>query len=205
MLINIIKLNRKYNLKIKGMLHIGAHECEELRDYLKLKIKNVVWIEAMKDKVNFIKNKYPNLQIINAVISDKDDEKVTFNITNNGQSSSILELGTHKQEHPHIFVTKKEEYTTQKLSTVIKKNNIDMENINFLNLDIQGVELRALKGLEEYINKVDYIYTEVNEKELYIGCDLISDIDIYLEKFGFQRVETSMTKHGWGDAFYVKS
>mgnify|MGYP007053436024 CR=1 FL=1 len=34
MLINLHDLIKKYNLIFKGILHVGAHECEELIDYL---------------------------------------------------------------------------------------------------------------------------------------------------------------------------
>ena len=34
MLINLTDLIQKYNLKIDGILHIGAHECEEVEIYL---------------------------------------------------------------------------------------------------------------------------------------------------------------------------
>lgn len=36
---------------------------------------------------------------------------------------------------------------TSRLETVIERKYIDMEEVNFLNLDIQGVELRALKSM----------------------------------------------------------
>ena len=35
MLIPLNYLIKKFNLKINGVLHIGAHECEELNDYTK--------------------------------------------------------------------------------------------------------------------------------------------------------------------------
>ena len=60
--------------------------------------------------------------------------------------------------------------------------------------------------MEKYLDKVDYIYSEVNEKELYIGCALIPQLDEYLSGFGFKRVETKMCGNtGWGDALYIKS
>ena len=32
--------------KISGIVHIGAHELEELPAYLEKRIKNIIWIEA---------------------------------------------------------------------------------------------------------------------------------------------------------------
>ena len=45
----------------------------------------------MEDKVNLMK-KEKNAQIYQALIDIEDDKEVKFNITNNGQSSSILEF-----------------------------------------------------------------------------------------------------------------
>ena len=74
-----------------------------------------------------------------------------------------------------------------------------------MNLDIQGAELKALKGMEEYLNSVDYIYSEVNSDYVYKNCALVKEIDEYLLKFGLHRVETKW--YGdckWGDAFYIR-
>ena len=35
MLISLHDLVKKYNINFKGILHVGAHECEELNDYLR--------------------------------------------------------------------------------------------------------------------------------------------------------------------------
>ena len=35
MLIPYGDLLQKYNLKVKGILHVGEHECEELNQYVK--------------------------------------------------------------------------------------------------------------------------------------------------------------------------
>jgi len=125
MLIKFSDIYRKYKLKIKGILHIGAHECEEKNDYEHYKISNIHWVEAMNDKVIMMKNKYRDINIYNAVISDKDNEEVEFNISNNGQSSSILELGTHKHQHPTVHYINKINKKTKTLSSLIKEENIN--------------------------------------------------------------------------------
>ena len=45
----------------------------------------------------------------------------------------------------------------------------------------------------------------MNTEEVYKGCNLIGEIDTYLQGFGFQRVAQHIyTELGWGDAFYMK-
>ena len=74
-----------------------------------------------------------------------------------------------------------------------------------MNIDLQGVELEALKGLGQYIHQVKWIYTEVNRKEVYIDCTNVKDLDLYLKNFGFSRVVTKWCLgKGWGDALYVR-
>jgi len=207
MLIPIHVLNKHFKLNINGILHIGAHECEELQDYNNIGItnNNIYWIEAMKNKVELIKNNKKDVKIYNAVIDIEDNKEIVFNITNNGQSSSILEFGSHSVHHPHVKMIEKQVMKTSRMDSIIDKYNIPIHNINFINLDIQGVELRALKSMEKYLNNIQYIYTEVNTEEVYKNCNLMSEIDEYLSNFGFTRVATKiLEQYGWGDAFYVK-
>jgi FkbM family methyltransferase len=202
MLIPLHQIIQKYNVQIKGILHVGAHECEELSDYERYISRNkILWVEAMPDKVAISKSKYPNLLIENAVVSDVK-ETVKFNVSNNGQSSSILEFGLHSTFHPHVHYVSSFEAETKLLKDIICNYDI---NYNFLNFDIQGAELKALKGMEEYLPNVDYIYTEVNSDYVYKGCAIVSEIDEYLKKFGLYRVETSWFQDcKWGDAFYIR-
>jgi hypothetical protein len=79
-----------------------------------------------------------------------------------------------------------------------------IDDFNFLNVDVQGTELNVIKSFGNLINRLDYIYAEVNEEEVYKGCPLVSEIDSYLSQFDFVRRETCMTKFKWGDAFYIK-
>ena len=186
---------------IRGILHVGAHECEEQPEYDKIGLTTdkVLWFEAMNDKVEMFKSLGYN--IYNLVVSDKDNDIVKFNITNNGQSSSFLELDTHLIQHPHIVVVTTIEMVTTTLKTFIEQNKVNIDNYNMLNLDIQGTEL---KGLGDYLTKMDYIYTEINTNTLYKDCVLLPELDEYLLLYGFERKITSMTPHEWGDAFYVK-
>ena len=203
MLLDYNQLQKFLSVSIKGVIHIGAHECEEDKFYKQINVDKVIWIDALQHKVDEFKNK--GFNIFQAVISDKDDESVNFNITNNLQSSSILELDTHLKHHPWVHVLARVVMKTKKLDTFVQENKVDMNNYNFLNLDIQGAELMALKGFSTNLDKIDYIYTEVNVEHLYKNCALLEDLDNFLSQYNFKRVLTDITQYKWGDAFYVKN
>lgn len=194
---------KKYNISIRGVLHIGAHECEELDFYKRIGLAptDVIWIDAIHSNIFKAKQRgIPN--VYNAIITDKDDVEVNFNISNNGASSSILELHTHKISHPNIVYVDKFSEESITVDSFFKRNELDATKYNLWNIDIQGAELLALKGGSKSLEHVDMLYLEVNEKELYKDCALVGEIDAFLPEF--TRVFTKMSPHGWGDAIYVK-
>ena len=94
---------------------------------------------------------------------------------------------------------------TLRLDTIYADNDISNNFANFLNIDIQGAELLALKGMGDLLDNFDYLYLEVNKEEVYKDCPLVEDIDEYLKKWNFKRVQTSWKWANWGDAFYIKN
>ena len=200
MLIPLEELVAQYPISIQGVLHVGAHEGEENAAYLSQGVHqdNIYWIEAHPSLCYKLAERLPN--VIQAVVSDKY-EQATFNVTNNFQSSSILNLRDHLVAHPNVYVTDQLRMSTTTLDSIVRSNSI---RANFLNMDIQGAELKCLQGFGDTISMIDYVYTEVNTKELYSGCALLQDIDTWLGSRGFERKAISMTPYGWGDAFYIR-
>jgi FkbM family methyltransferase len=200
---SIDKLIKFFKLNINGVLHVGAHKCEEQNIYVKYaKEENIYWVEAIDFLVEENLKLNPKLNIINECIGDVDNKDVTFKISNNTLSSSILELGEHKNLHPQVSFVEVLNKKTKTLKTILE--NYQLKNkFNLLILDLQGAELLALKGLGDLLNNFDYIYTEVNEKEIYIDCALLEDLDIYLSNFNFERKYLN-TLNSYGNALYIR-
>ena len=197
------KLIPFFKLDVNGILHVGAHKCEEQDVYLSYTSnENIYWVEAIDFLVEENLKSNPELNIINECIGDVDNKDVTFKISNNTLSSSMLELGEHKDLHPQVSFVKVLDKKTKTLKTILEENKIE-NKFNLLVLDLQGAELLALKGLGDLLNKFDYIYTEVNEKEIYIDCVLLKDLDIYLSNFGFDRKYLN-TLNSYGNALYIR-
>lgn len=199
MLLNI----EEYIKNRKGVIHVGGHHGEE-RDFYK-SFSRVVWFEpnpiACKQLEENIKDE-PTHKVVNVGIYDTP-KKAQLNIANNGQSSSLLELGLHKEYHPQIKYVDKIEVNLIRLDAYFDKAQI--VDFNFLNIDVQGVELNVIKSMGDLITHMDYIYVEVNDAEVYEGCSQIQDIDAYLSVRGYTRILTKMTKAHWGDALYIKN
>lgn len=191
----IFKENPDVSCK-KGVLHVGAHKCEEAAEYAAY--PKVMWIDGNDELCA------GNPNIVNALISDKDDEEVEFIVTNNYQSSSILELKEHLEEYPNILETKRVKKKTVTLDTLFDRLQCPHDSFDLLVIDIQGAELLALKGAKKILPNINAILTEVNVRELYEGCVLLPDLDAFLKENGFERVYLIMRSRGWGDAIYVR-
>jgi len=206
MLIEFSHLCQKYQFTPKGIIHIGAHELEEMGQYLSRGVSKIVWVEGNPDLVSRNAHRVDGIsqKLFHGLVYSEDGKEVEFNITNNLQSSSILKFGKHKEYHPHVDFVESRKMSTTRVDSLLEKNKINPDEFDFVNLDIQGVELQALKGFGKYLDNVEYIYTEVNSGEVYKNNDSIEDLDSFLEGFGFERVETEMTPFEWGDAFYIR-
>lgn len=201
----VIQVLSDHGIKPTGVLHIGAHECEELPFYERLGIskKHMLWIDAVQDKVDLATARgVPN--VFKAIVTDKDDDTVTFRLTNNVQSSSVLEFGTHAKHHSWVHFVGETKETTVTVDTFLSRHNLDPSKYDFWNFDIQGAELMALKGGTKALENVKALYLEVNTEEVYKGCAHMTEIDEFLGARGFKRVITDITSYGWGDALYVR-
>ena len=205
MLITVSDLKYVYGCNPSGVLHVGAHLCEEAVMYEKFKWLPCYWVEANQALLAAAKSKLNDLSknhfFYEGVVWEKSGEKIQFNITNNFQSSSVFEMGTHRNLYTDVFVNLVEERITTTLDELIPVESC----FDFINLDIQGAELNAIKGLGSRLANVNWIYTEVNKKKVYKNIYLVKDIDNYLRSYGFKRIATYwLPGAGWGDALYVK-
>jgi FkbM family methyltransferase len=203
MLISVENLTKIWKIQPKGVLHVGAHLAEESEDYAQHNWGKTIWIEAQTNLVDQLRKKLdPQFnQVINATVWSEPGITLQFNVSSSSQSSSLLNFGTHKNDYPDIFVTKSYSVTTSTLDEILDSDS----EFDFVNLDVQGVELEALKGLGARFDNVKWIYSEVNKKEVYENCSDVKEIDRYLQERGFRRVATRWMKgQGWGDALYIR-
>lgn len=185
-------------LESSRVLHLGAHDAEELGMYEMLGWE-VLWVEAIPEKVNALRAR--GLEVEEAVVWS-EETTLTFYRTNNDQSSSVLPLERHAEYYPHIQVFDSWQVKTRTVDSICAEWEFDPDGIV---LDIQGAELEALKGAEKAFSNLHWVYSEISTEPLYRGGVLEPELDEFLVGKGFAQVERSMTEFGWGDAIWVRS
>jgi len=114
----------------------------------------------------------------------------------------------------------------QDVSTVRLDDIAEIEDVDFIKIDIQGGELNAFLGAEKALAAAVVIQTEAEFVELYQGQPLFADIDAHLRSRGFwfhdfrefgsrsvkplQRADAhggdqGMNQKLWTDAIYFKN
>lgn len=209
MLIPFPILKQRYNIQSKGVLHIGANDGAECKWYYDNGVERTLWIEALPKAFEELKKTlsgYPNTIALNYCISNKDYKTVSFNVASNkGESSSMLEFGSHAIHHPDVVFTDKIKLTTIRVDTLLNKKGIDIRDYDFLNVDVQGVEGLVLESMGDMLRVFNHLYIEVNRGEdVYKGCSKFEDIVDYVGSFGFQLKEVKWTSANWGDAYFTK-
>jgi len=204
MLIKPSVLANKFRVNPATILHLGAHLAEERNDYLTLGWgqSEIVWIESQPNLIEKLQNLdlMPNERVMQATVWDISGVNLTFNVSNNSQSSSLFNFGTHQSNYPDIGYEFSFEVKTSRLDEIFPFER----NFEFVNLDLQGAELRALIGMGTLLSKTKWVYSEVNKEQVYKGCSEIEELDSYLATFGFLRQGTVwMPSVGWGDAIWV--
>lgn len=203
---NLLDLKNKYNLQITGIIHVGAHVGQELSIYRDMSIENIVCFEPLREAFerlqNTVTNQYSDQSITcyQYALGSKEDYQVPMHISDNDKmSSSILEPQLHLDQYPTInFIDI--EYIDVKTLDSFNFSHV----YNTLNIDVQGYELEVLKGSINTLSRINYIYCEVNQEQLYRNNATVNDIDLFLSRFNFKRIETDWCGETWGEALYVK-
>lgn len=203
---DIRDLYTKYRLDVKGLIQVGSFTASEYEPFKEIGATNFIFIDANPEVIPQLKNKFgTDCKVLNHLISDKDGDVYDFNIANHVQSSSMLEFDKHKVYHPNYSeVVKVLTLTSITLDTLVKREKVNMQQYNCLMMDVQGAEMMVLRGFNENLNHIDYIYTELNFDSMYKGCYLEPEFTAYLAEKGYTLVESFDTGHGWGDGLYIK-
>jgi FkbM family methyltransferase len=199
--------------QISGVIHVGGHLGEEREPYARHGL-NVLWIEPMEEYfAQLVKAiaPFPKQKALCRLITDLDDQDYPFHISsNNGESSSILDLAKHKEIWTDVTYVKTLILKSVSLSTLIERERINLALYDALVMDTQGSELLVLKGAQNILANFKFIKTEAADFEVYKGCCQLVDLDEFLAGQGFRRCKTVRFRGkqdlGWCyDAVYCRT
>lgn len=199
-----------FDIRPITVVHAGANLCQERQYYKDHDVQSVLWIEAIPEvalQAGQMLEDFPEQEIVQAVLWSSSGSELEFNITsNNGESSSVLDLKWHEAMHPSITSEIKIKVKTSMLDEVISHHfNGHIPEISLLVLDLQGAEFDVLLGADETLRNTLAIHTEVSTVEMYKTQKLMEEVVELLATYGFTliRHDLSESVHS-GDALFIK-
>jgi FkbM family methyltransferase len=116
-------------------------------------------------------------------------------------SSSLLPPKEHLNIFPTVYFDEQLQVTTITLDGWARSNNI--YKIDFMWLDLQGMELNVLKSGKNILQTVTAIYTEVSSIEAYKDQTLYTDLKEWLKSNGFS-IEREVVDKGGGNVLFIR-
>lgn len=203
----LCKVYQQFGVPRKGLIHIGAHQAEELSVYKALRLPHVLWVEANPKLAKPLGERIKTHAASRLAIFAASDTNGTAELNMpllQPNVASLLPLKEMIRINPDSKQQEKVTVQTKRLDDVLASVGQE-DTYNVMVLDIQGAELQALKGAVKTLAHVDAIVTEVNYGALYEGAGLIQMLDTFLLQHGFTRVDTMTTFSNLeGDALYLK-
>lgn len=199
MLIPARYLRRIFRVRPRGVLHLGAHLAEEFDQYKQEGFGRVLWVEAQERLIAQLKRRVAGSgdAVFRGAVWSASGSPITLNVADSSQGASLFHFPPDYRS--------KTEVEQQHVTTVTVEDLIPIgEFFDFVNLDIQGSELEALRGMGARMRDLRWVYCEVNRAQLYEGIPMVGEIDDYLGSLGFFRAVTIWTPGQWGDALYVR-
>lgn len=211
------------NVRLTGLLHLGGHAGQELAVWHLLGARRIFVVEPQSHMFDLLNNnanaltnamsivdgferKNPKLssgvKVLRAAVSDKNTQGV-IKIHEHDKESSLLHSASDsvtgiKNEEPVEIVT---------IETILDKYIApwDPKDFNGLWMNIQGSELKALKGANDYIRQFEFIMLEINFVKRYVGCPEPQEIYEFLEYSGFSMFSSYRFHDDYGYAIYTQN
>lgn len=163
----------------KGVLHIGAWDAWEAKQYAHYCGNNSVFLEANPNSYSMFKNEIEQFgqKIYNLAAWNVDDlDMKLYCPPANPDSSSLIE------QNGSVVMTK-----TITIKTLFERENLNFSDFDLLNIDTEGAELQVLEGIGDAIRNFTYIIIEVSD----LGSDFEKQVDEYILSKGFEFIKDS--------------
>jgi len=189
-------------INIDTIVDVGGHKGETFDLFDKnFKVENYYTFEASPINFKYLEKKKLNLnkknfKIINKAVGDNSKETIFYQL-NESSSSTLNEINQDSNYYKkknlliNFFSFNKPKTIEFKLKPILLSDFIDSNNIkkiDILKIDTEGYEFRVVKGLNEKIKFVDYIYFEHHYDDMIKKGYTFSMIHNYLKQNDFKKV-----------------
>ena len=216
---NFIKHINKTESDALNIVIVGAFNGNEISLYKTLYPNSVIYaFEPQDEAYSRLFKRYgdmPNVKLYNYAISDECGQCKFHRNSGNGMDS-LLKWAGEKVGTPEI-AGKQEVKKSVRLDSLNFLQNV---TIDYLQVDVQGAELKVMKGCSGIMDNINSLMLEVHTRqkedncydEQYEGQCYLEDLLCYLKPFGFSLNRIGINENlsyfngvGEGNSFWIKN
>ncbi|MDH4152409.1 MAG: FkbM family methyltransferase [Nitrospira sp.] len=197
-------------LQVRTLYVGGAHRFQEhaLFDRLFPNLRHLYLFEPIPElalNLRRFEGLDPRIKVFDYALSDRNETSEFFLTNNDGESSSLLRLGKHREIFPHVQAVRSIHVACRTLDRVIEDHRL--EEPDMLLLDVQGAEHRILAALSAKVKRrLRALYVEASLEEVYEGAKCLEDVVAVLEPdhrlVSFSPLSPASPTHG--NALFVR-
>jgi len=195
---------RRLSNEVRVLCVIGAHKLGELplidRVFPRLtRIHIFEPLPAALQALNALAERDQRVTVIPAAVSERDGTAEFHVSSNDGESSSLLDFGSHRELFPHVSMRETITVRTRRFDSAARE--LGLEPPDAVIIDVQGAELQVLRSFgNALLDRVRLIYTEVSTEPVYAGSGLLSDVEALLAprfvNIGYAPISAGVPMHG---------
>jgi FkbM family methyltransferase len=188
---------------VEAGAHIGIDTVEMARLWEAATIHAFEPVPKVYSKLQDNVKRLKNVHTYEIALSDKTGvQEIFISGGRSDGSSSLLRPKEHLKTHPDVTFNEVVKVQTLTLNDWMSLNRI--KHIDFLWLDMQGMELSVMKASSEVIREVKVIYTEVSLIETYEAAASYSEIKRWLGRQGFHPEIEKFPWEDMGNVLFIK-
>jgi FkbM family methyltransferase len=190
--------------QLRVLAVIGAHKFDELPliDRVFPGLRQIYLFEPLQAPLAALQRLAEGdarLRVFPVAVSDHDGAASFHVASNDGESSSLLEFGSHRELFPEVSVRRTIEVPTRRLDSVLAEHRLAAPDM--LLIDVQGAEYLVLRSLStSLLASVRLIYTEVSTERVYESAGLLSEVEALLAprfvNLGYAPLRPGVPMHG---------
>lgn len=176
---NLPALLERLGVEARHVVHVGAHDGEEMPYYQSAKFKKVTLVEPLPDHARRLKAKWPEAEVIEAAAGAKAGKTDLYVMPVTNMSTVIAS---------DFAPSRTVEVKVVRLKDIAKTANVAV-------IDVQGAELDVLKGAD--LSRYDVVMVETSTVEDPTMASTYSDVTAYMGEHGFDVAEYWVRDYQW--------
>lgn len=217
----------KFKIPRTGVLHLGGHVGQELPMYAALGFKRVVMVEPLEKEFKELQERVNNYNTMFDSLADFLSEEppskaYAVNCAVSDELSTTVLYRTKMSSLSSLFKPISSDFSNQwNEETAYEKMSVQCVTIDalaerlpyswkandfsYLRMNVQGAELKALKGAKEFLNSLYIIDFEVNLTARYEDIPNQTDFRVTLEDRGFSKILSYHAGPSIANEIYIRN